>query len=66
MSPTGKGKQDIRVSMDKDTYRLVKRLAGVSETSMNSMINQAIERFLEGDDIQAVIKRHRLEEDDEE
>jgi len=66
MSPTGKGKQDIRVSMDKDTYRLVKRLAGVSETSMNSMINQAIERFLESDDIQAVIKRHRLEDDDEE
>jgi len=66
MSPTGKGKQDIRVSMDKDTYRLVKRLAGVSETSMNSMINQAIERFLESDDIQSVIKRHRLEEDDEE
>lgn len=66
MSPTGKSKQDIRVSMDKDTYRLVKRLAGVSETSMNSMINQAIERFLESDDIQAVIKRHRLEEDEEE
>jgi len=66
MSPTGKGTQDIRVSMDKDTYRLVKRLAGVSGTSMNSMINQAIERFLESDDIQAVIKRHRLEEDDDE
>lgn len=61
MSPTSKDKQEIRVTIDKDTYRLLKKLAGVMESSMNGLMNDALARFLESDDIQEVIDRHNLE-----
>jgi predicted transcriptional regulator len=61
MSPTSKDKQEIRVTIDKDTYRLLKKLAGVMEGSMNGLMNDALARFLESDDIQEVIDRHKLE-----
>jgi predicted transcriptional regulator len=62
MSPTSKDKQEIRVTIDKDTYRLLKKLAGVMESSMNGLMNNALDRFLESDDIQEVINRHNLED----
>jgi predicted transcriptional regulator len=67
MAPTSKDKQEIRVTIDKDTYRLLKKLAGVMESSMNGLMNDALDRFLESDDIQEVIDRHKLEvrEDEE-
>lgn len=61
MSPTSKDKQEIRVTIDKDTYRLLKKLAGVMESSMNGLMNDALARFLESDDVQEVIDRHNLE-----
>jgi predicted transcriptional regulator len=61
MSPTSKDKQEIRVTIDKDTYRLLKKLAGVMESSMNGLMNDALARFLESDDIQEIIDRHKLE-----
>lgn len=65
MSPTSKDKQEIRVTIDKDAYRLLKRLAGVMESSMNGLMNDALDRFLESDDIQEVIDRHKLESREE-
>lgn len=67
MAPTSKDKQEIRVTIDKETYRLLKKLAGVMESSMNGLMNDALARFLESDDIQEVIDRHNLEvrEDEE-
>lgn len=65
MSPTSKDKQEIRVTIDKDSYRLLKKLAGVMESSMNGLMNDALARFLESDDIQEVIDRHKLEDGDD-
>ena len=66
MSPTGKGKHDIKISMDIELYKLIKKIAGVSDTSMNALINRAVERYVETDEIRAIIDRHRLEDDSDE
>ncbi|WP_416666562.1 hypothetical protein [Egbenema bharatensis] len=66
MSPTGRGKHDIKVSMDIGLYKLIKKIAGVSDTSMNALINRAVEQFVENDEMRAIIDRHRLEEDEDE
>jgi predicted transcriptional regulator len=66
MSPTGKGKHDIKISMDIELYKLIKKIAGVSDTSMNALINRAVEQYVETDEIKAIIDRYRLEDDPEE
>ncbi|MEB3279128.1 hypothetical protein ACL6C3_09475 [Capilliphycus salinus ALCB114379] len=48
--------------MSQEVYSLLKRLAGVKETSMNKLLNLAVDRFLEDDDIQELIERYNLEE----
>jgi predicted transcriptional regulator len=65
MSPTGKGKHDIKISMDIELYKLIKKIAGVSDTSMNALINRAVEQYVETDEIRAVIDRYRLEDDED-
>ena len=60
MSPTGKGKHDIKISMDIELYQLIKKIAGVSDTSMNALINRAVEQYVETDEIRAVIDRYRI------
>jgi predicted HicB family RNase H-like nuclease len=65
MSPTGKNKRDFRLSLDKELYQLVKRIAAVSDVSMNAFINRAIENYVETDEIQEVVQRYNLEDGDE-
>lgn len=65
MSPTGKGKHDIKISMDIELYKLIKRIAGVSDTSMNALINRAVEQYVETEEIRAIIDRYRLEDEDD-
>ena len=65
MSPTGKGKHDIKISMDIELYQLIKKIAGVSDTSMNALINRAVEQYVETDEIRAVIDRYRLEDEED-
>ena len=65
MSPTGKGKHDIKISMDIELCKLIKKVAGVSDTSMNALINRAVERYVETDEIRAVIDRYRLEDEED-
>ena len=48
--------------IDKDTYRLLKKLAGVRELSMSRLAQEAFDRYLEEDDIQDLIDRHHLED----
>jgi RNA:NAD 2'-phosphotransferase (TPT1/KptA family) len=62
MPPTPKDKQEIRVTIDKETYRLLKKLAGVKESSMNRLMNEALDRFLESNDTKEVIQRYHLED----
>ena len=62
MSPTSKDKQEMRVIIDKDTYRLLKKLAGVRELSMSKLAQEAFDRYLEDEDTKELIDRHRLED----
>jgi predicted transcriptional regulator len=61
MSPTHKDKQEMRVIIDKETYRLLKKLAGVRELSMSRMAEEAFDRYLEDEDIKELIDRHKLD-----
>lgn len=63
MSPTGKGKHDIKVSMDIELYKLIKKIAGVSDTSMNALINRAVKKnYVETEEIREIVEHHRLED----
>ena len=62
MSPRKADQKEIRLTVSQEVYSLLKRLAGVKETSMNKLLNLAVDRFLEDDDIQELIERYNLEE----
>jgi hypothetical protein len=66
MSPTSKDKQEMRVIIDKETYRLLKKLAGVRELSMSRLAEEAFDRYLEEEDIKELIDRHKLESREDE
>ncbi|ERT09081.1 hypothetical protein M595_0914 [Lyngbya aestuarii BL J] len=48
--------------MSEDVYNLLKRLAGVKASSMNKVVGEAIDRYLEESDIQELIERYNLED----
>jgi len=62
MSPTAKDKQEVRAIVDKEVYRLLKALAGLKGVSLNAVLNEAIDYWLEADAIREMIQRHNLEE----
>ena len=62
MSPRKPDQKEVRLTVSQEVYSLLKRLAGVKETSMNKLLNLAVDRFLEDDDIQELIERYNLEE----
>jgi len=62
MSPTSKDKQEMRIIIGKDTYRLLKKLAGIREISLSRLAEGAFERYLEDEDTKELIERHRLED----
>lgn len=62
MSPRSKDQREVRLTVSQDVYSLLKRLAGVKEVSMNKLLNLAIDRLLEDDDIQELINRYNLED----
>jgi len=63
MSPTAKDKQEVRAIVDKEVYRLLKALAGVKQSSLNKVLNEAIDQYLESDSTRELIERHNLEDD---
>ena len=63
MSPTAKDKQEVRAIVDKEVYRLLKALAGVKQGSLNKVLNQAIDQYLESDSTRELIEGHNLEDD---
>jgi predicted transcriptional regulator len=63
MSPTRGNKTDLRVTIDKDLLRLLRSFAGISQRSVSSLTQQAIEEFLAKEENQVLIEHHRLDEE---
>lgn len=55
-------KAQIRVYLPTDTDKILKILAAVKESSVNALVNEAIEHWLEEEDQREVIKRLNLDE----
>lgn len=62
MSPTRPGKKEVRVILDEESVRLLKKLAGVLERSMSSLVQESVDRYLDDEQTRELIDRHRLEE----
>ncbi|MBW4657210.1 MAG: hypothetical protein KME15_00920 [Drouetiella hepatica Uher 2000/2452] len=54
-------KDEIRVNVQPEITRLLKTIAGIKDTSLNALVNLAIERFIEDEDTQELIKRFNLD-----
>ncbi|HEY9644616.1 MAG TPA: hypothetical protein V6C57_29235 [Coleofasciculaceae cyanobacterium] len=63
--PAKPKRDEIRVNAQPEVVRLLKTLAGIKDTSVNALVNMAIERFLEDDDIKDLIERFNLDQLDE-
>lgn len=55
-------KAQIRVYLPTDTDKVLKILAAVKESSVNALVNEAIEHWLEEDEQRDVIERLNLDE----
>ena len=53
--------REVRLLISKKLHSLLKKLAGVQEKSLNRVMNEALERFVEDADIREIIDRHQLE-----
>lgn len=62
MSPKRDDQQQVRTVISKDAYQLLKALAGLKGVSLNAVLNEAIDYWLESDAIREMIQRHNLEE----
>lgn len=51
--------------LPQEVYSLLRRIAGVRETSLNKLMNEAVENWLAAENQQETIDRHRLDEIDE-
>ena len=60
-----KKKPEVRVYLESDVDRLIKTLAALRDSSINALINEAIELWLNQPEQRETIDRHRLEEIDE-
>ncbi|WP_040483534.1 hypothetical protein [Lyngbya aestuarii] len=54
--------KQLKITVSEDVYNLLKRLAGVKASSMNKVVGEAIDRYLEESDIQELIERYNLED----
>ncbi|WP_416669310.1 hypothetical protein [Egbenema bharatensis] len=58
-----KRKPEIRVFVDEDLDRLLKALAGLKDTSLSGLVNEAIEFFIqENEEARELIDRHNLDQ----
>jgi predicted DNA-binding protein len=55
-------KAQIRVYLSSDTDKILKILAAVKESSVNALVNEAVEHWLEEVEQQELIKRLNLDE----
>jgi predicted HicB family RNase H-like nuclease len=61
-----KKKPEVRVYLESDVDRLIKTIAALRDSSINALINEAIELWLNQPEQQETIDRHRLDEIKEE
>lgn len=60
---TKKRKPEIRVFVEEDLDRLLKALAGIKDTSLSGLVNDAIEFYINHNaDVQKLIERFNLED----
>jgi multidrug efflux pump subunit AcrB len=58
-----KRKPEIRVFVEEDLDRLLKALAGIRDTSLSGLVNEAIEFYINHNaDVQNLIERFNLED----
>lgn len=62
MAARRQDQKQIKITVNEDVYSLLKRLAGVKESSMNKVIGEAIDLYLEADMTRDLIQRHNLED----
>ncbi|MGF1493173.1 MAG: hypothetical protein ACFBSC_12125 [Microcoleaceae cyanobacterium] len=53
--------QPLRIYVDLEIARLLKAVAGVTDESVNSIVNEAIKTWLNLPDQQKIIQRHSLD-----
>jgi hypothetical protein len=62
MAARRQDQKQIKITVNEDVYSLLKRLAGIKESSMNKVIGEAIDIYLESDTTRELIDRHNLED----
>jgi hypothetical protein len=58
-------KPQIRVYITEETDRLLKAIAGIKDSSVNAIVNEAIDSWLNESDQQAIIKKFNLDQLDD-
>lgn len=59
--PKRDDQQQLRSTVDKDVYNVLKRLAGVRGATLSQVVSEAIDRYLESEDIKQEIQYHKLD-----
>lgn len=59
--PKRDDQQQLRSTVDKDVYNVLKRLAGVRGITLSQVVSEAIDRYLELEDIKQEIQYHKLD-----
>ncbi|WP_416673772.1 hypothetical protein [Egbenema bharatensis] len=57
-----KRKPQVRIYVSEDVDKLLKIIAAVKEISVNALMNEAIEDYLNKPDVQQIIDKHRLDD----
>jgi hypothetical protein len=60
-----KKKPEVRVYLESDVDRLIKTIAALRDSSINALVNEAIELWLGQSEQQETINHHRLDEIEE-
>jgi len=66
MAPKRDDQQQFRSTVAKDVYSVLKRLAGVRGVTLSQVVSEAIDRYLESEDIKQEIQYHKLDDSTEE
>ncbi len=58
-------KPQIRVYITEETDRLLKAIAGIKDSSVNAIVNEAIDRWLNESEQKEIVKKFNLDRLDE-
>ncbi|MBD2089645.1 hypothetical protein H6F67_07235 [Microcoleus sp. FACHB-1515] len=57
-----KDQREFRVYVPDEVYRLIQSVAAIRDSSVNAVVNEAIEFWLADENQQKTIDRHRLDD----